>query len=260
MVVAFAWSGEGYGRHAQFVLPAAVYPEWVDDIPPAVDSPAAMFRLSAALLPPPADVVNPAEFIAGLAQISATNALRERADAIHKAGRGTVFTYADAKSTAVKDVKADDFWKALHEGACWMDALPEHTEIPKLALGPPVAEPVADSFPLAVVMAEAPAGAGFADPLQAVPGIQPAAAPRTAWCFIPRWRANAALRTEAGPSWRPVAAGSTCGSRWTRALRRAWCSWRPGRARWICAAPRRGQRWCAYDCDQTNTSGLHATE
>ena len=41
-----------------------------------------------------------------------------------------------------------------------MDAPPEHTEIPKLALGPPVADPVADSLPLAVVMAEAPAGPG----------------------------------------------------------------------------------------------------
>ena len=157
VVVAFAWSGEGYGRHAQFVVPTAVYPEWVDDIPPAVDSPAAMFRLSAALLPPPADVVNPAEFVAGLARISATNALRERADAIHKAGRGTLFTYADGKSTAVKDVKADDFWKALQEGGCWMDAVPERTEIPKLALGPPAADPVVNNFPLAVVMAEASA-------------------------------------------------------------------------------------------------------
>ncbi|MDR3698029.1 MAG: hypothetical protein P4L56_00255 [Candidatus Sulfopaludibacter sp.] len=160
VVVAFAWSGEGYGRHAQFVLPTAVYPEMVDDIPAAVDSPAAMFRLSAALVPPPADVVNPAEFVAALAQISATNTLRERADAIHKSGRGTLFTYADAKSTALKDVKADGFWKALNEGGCWMDAVPERQEIPKLAFGPPAATLTADNLPLAVVMAEAPAGLG----------------------------------------------------------------------------------------------------
>jgi anaerobic selenocysteine-containing dehydrogenase len=160
VVVAFAWSGEGYGRHAQFVLPTAVYPEVVDDIPPAVDSPAAMFRLSAALVPPPADVVNPAEFLAALAAISAPNALRERADAIHRAGRGTLFTYADTKSTAVKNVKADDFWKALNAGGCWMDALPERQEIPKLALAPPAAPLMADSLPLAVVMTEGPAGPG----------------------------------------------------------------------------------------------------
>jgi len=39
-------------------------------------------------------------------------ALRERADAILKAGRGTLFTYADAKSTPVKELKPEDFWKA----------------------------------------------------------------------------------------------------------------------------------------------------
>jgi hypothetical protein len=48
--------------------------------------------------------------------------LRERADAIHKTGRGTLLTYADAKSVAVKDVTADAFWKALSAGGCWIDA------------------------------------------------------------------------------------------------------------------------------------------
>jgi hypothetical protein len=155
VVVAFGWSRGGYGRHARFVLPTAVYPEAVDDIPPAVDSPAAMFRLSAALVTPPAGVVNPAEFIAGLAGISAANALRERSDAIHQTGRGTLFTYADAKTTPVKDVKPDDFWKALNEGGCWMDAPPERIEIPKLAPRPAAAPVTEDDLPLAVVMAEA---------------------------------------------------------------------------------------------------------
>jgi len=154
VVVAFAWSREGYGRHAQFVLPTAVYPEAVDDIPPAVDSPLAQFRLSAALVAAPAGVVNPAEFVAGLAGISAANALRERSDSIHKAGRGTLFTYADAKSTPLKDVKADEFWKALNDGGSWTDAPPERNEIPKLALGAPATAAGENDLPLAVVMAE----------------------------------------------------------------------------------------------------------
>jgi hypothetical protein len=160
VVVEFGWSREGYGRHAQFVLPTAVYGEVVDDIPPAVDSPAAMFRLSAALVAAPAGMVNPAEFVAGLAGISAGNALRERSDAIHKAGRGTLFTYADAKSAPLKDIKPDDFWKALNEGGSWTDALPERPEIPKLALGQAAAPLTEDDLPLAVVMAEAHPGPG----------------------------------------------------------------------------------------------------
>jgi len=155
VVVAFAWSRGGYGRHARFVLPTAVYPEGVDDIPPAVDSPLAMFRLSNALVPAPAGVVNPAEFVAGLAGISASDALRERSDAIAKTGRGTLFTYADAKSARAKDVKPDDFWKALNQGACWMDDPPPRTEIPKLASRRATAPAAADDLPFAVVMADA---------------------------------------------------------------------------------------------------------
>ena len=40
VVVAFAWSREGYGRHAQFALPTAVYPETDQTtFRPAIDSP-----------------------------------------------------------------------------------------------------------------------------------------------------------------------------------------------------------------------------
>ncbi|MBZ5582833.1 MAG: hypothetical protein LAQ30_11650 [Acidobacteriia bacterium] len=120
MVVAFGPSRAGYGRHARFTIPTPVYPELTDDIPPAVDCPGTAFRVSAPLLPPPGGVVSPADFIAGLGGLDAANALRERADAIHKSGRGAVFTYADAKSTPVKELQPDDFWKALNEGACWI--------------------------------------------------------------------------------------------------------------------------------------------
>lgn len=122
VVVALAWSRQGYARHAQYVLPVGVYPEVADDIPPAVDSVAAAFRLSTPLVPLPAGCVKPQEFVSGIAGLPITDPLRERADAIHKAGRGEVFTYADAKSTPLKDFSADDFWKALNAGGCWIDA------------------------------------------------------------------------------------------------------------------------------------------
>jgi hypothetical protein len=125
LIVTFAWSRQGYGRYAQYALPTAVYPEVFDDIPPAIDSVAAAFRIAVPLVTPSAGMVNPSEFIGGLAGVPAADALRQRADAIHKAGRGTLFTYAGAKSAALKDVKPDDFWKALNEGGCWLDAVDE---------------------------------------------------------------------------------------------------------------------------------------
>jgi anaerobic selenocysteine-containing dehydrogenase len=121
VVVAFTCSRGGYARHANYVLPVGVYPEVADDIPPAIDSVAATFRIAAPLVSPPASVVRPEAFVASVVGLAIGDTLRERADAIHKAGRGTLFTYADAKSQALKDVTADNFWKALNAGGCWID-------------------------------------------------------------------------------------------------------------------------------------------
>jgi anaerobic selenocysteine-containing dehydrogenase len=169
LVVAFAWSREGYGRYAKYVLPTAVYPEAVSDVPAAVDSVAAIFRISAPLVAPPEGMTDPAEFIGSLAGVTGPNALRERADAIQKAGRGDLFTYADSKTAPVKEMKPDDFWKALNEGGCWMDAVDENAAAPKLAFGEfkaetRAAEPAAD-LPLAAVLTEWHSSATLVPPL-----------------------------------------------------------------------------------------------
>jgi anaerobic selenocysteine-containing dehydrogenase len=158
VVVTLGWTREGYGRHAQYLLPTGVYPEVADDIPPAVDSVAATFRLAVPLVQAPEGVVKPEEWIAKAAGLEVADTLRERADAIHKAGRGTLFTYADGKSVATKDVKIDDFWKALQTGGCWMDEV-EPAKRPaavKAAGATRQAEGSADDLPLVAVLAEAP--------------------------------------------------------------------------------------------------------
>ncbi|MCX6626835.1 MAG: hypothetical protein NTW28_04290, partial [Candidatus Solibacter sp.] len=119
LVVTFAATRGGYARHAQYALPIAVYPELTDDIAPAVDSIHPTFRIPVPLVTPPAGLANPADFVGALAGVTAPSALRERADAIHKAGLGFVLTYADAKETPVKELTPDAFWKALNEGARW---------------------------------------------------------------------------------------------------------------------------------------------
>ena len=128
-VVAFACSPEGYGRFAEYVVPTPVYPEAAQDAPASADSPVASFRLAAPLLPAPAGVVGPADFVSRLAGQTIGEPLQERAAAVHKAGRGALFTYADAKSTPVKDVKPEDFWKALNEGGCWLDSAAEASPV-----------------------------------------------------------------------------------------------------------------------------------
>jgi hypothetical protein len=121
VVVTFASSRAGYGRYARFILPAPVFPESTDDCVPAVDSPAATFRLAAPLVRPPRGVVSPAQFVAGLAGFQAGNALRERADAIHAVGRGTLQQYPDSQVVSIKTIKREEFWKGLTEGGSWTD-------------------------------------------------------------------------------------------------------------------------------------------
>jgi len=153
VVVVFACSREGYARHANYVLPVGVYPEVADDIPPAIDSVAAMFRISAPLVSPPAGMVKPEEFVAAAAALGIGDTLRERADTIHKTGRGKLFTYADAKSQALKDVSADNFWKALNAGGCWIDELDSKPSPARLTTVAPEVRPAEESeLPLAVVL------------------------------------------------------------------------------------------------------------
>jgi hypothetical protein len=159
VVVALGWTREGYGRHAQYLLPTGVYPEVAEDIPRAVDSVEAVFRMAVPLVQAPQGVVKPEEWIAKAAGLEVGDTLRERADAIHKAGRGTLFTYADGKSVATKDVKTDDFWKALQAGACWMDEV-EPAKRPaavKVAAGATrQAAGSANDLPLVAMLTEAP--------------------------------------------------------------------------------------------------------
>jgi len=211
VVMAFAWSPGGYRRHALFTLPTAVYPETLEDIPAAIDSPAAAFRLAVPLVGAPAGVVNPPEFVAKAVGIDAGNALRERADAIQKAGRGVLITYADGRTRPAGQVAPDDFWKALNEGACWLDTESRRTAPPAANWTGPEAHPAENPrLPLVAVLAEtATAAAAPLSPLmsklhresnlqlgrsRAGPGTvagrcwrPPWASVRSRWWWIPRF-------------------------------------------------------------------------
>ena len=159
VVVTFAWTREGYGRHAQYTLPAALFPETLDDIPPAIDSTAATFRLSTSLIQPNGPAVDPVSFLTKLAGFTAGDPLRERADALHKTARGTLITYADGKATPLKEVKPDDFWKALNDGGCWLDETKPASASERTFPRPqtPDPRPPAD-WPLEIVSSESPVG------------------------------------------------------------------------------------------------------
>ena len=173
LVVTFAVTRGGYARYAQFALPTAVYPEVLDDIAPAVDSVHPTFRIAVPLVPAPAGVVNPADFVAALAGLPAATALRERADAIHYSAQGAILTYADGKQTPLKDLTADAFWKTLNEGASWVgrasacgSALVGHASACQPAAGRPSSpEPLESSADLPLVAIRQPYTPALVSPI-----------------------------------------------------------------------------------------------
>jgi len=141
-----------------------------DDIAPAVDSIHPTFRISVPLIAPvvtaPAGLANPADFVGALAGVPASNALRERADAIHKSAEGAIVTYADGKETPVKDLTADAFWKSLNQGARW-DRPPGLSSLVPAAsrstLRP--AEPIESSADLPLIAIREPHNPALVSPL-----------------------------------------------------------------------------------------------
>lgn len=71
ITIAFTWSPDGYARHAKFVLPTAVFPEALDDLPNG--------RVTTPLVKTPPGVVDPVEFIAkaSLAEALKSAAVKE---------------------------------------------------------------------------------------------------------------------------------------------------------------------------------------
>jgi anaerobic selenocysteine-containing dehydrogenase len=160
LVVTFACSRQGYARYAEYVLPAAVPSEVAHDPGISVDATAASFRIAAPLSPAPAGMVDAAAVVlASCGAPAIEKPLEQRAQAIHSAARGQLLTYADAKSTPVKDLKFEDFWKGLNEGGRWEDAPAAPAKAPRMVARTKVPAPELESeIPLTVVVADQPRG------------------------------------------------------------------------------------------------------
>jgi len=161
VVVALTPWLDGCARHADYVIPAPMYLESLDEAPTPAGSTVAGFSLSPALLTAPPKLTPPAEFVLRLAHDSATypDILKQRVAAIKKDGRGTVFTYPDAKSARVRDIP--DLWKAMLGGAVWLDE-PLHSGTVRgadlqVCAGPPgPALPPTPEYPLLLIAADNP--------------------------------------------------------------------------------------------------------
>jgi anaerobic selenocysteine-containing dehydrogenase len=151
VVVALTPWLDGCARHADYVIPAPLYLESLDEAPTPAGSTVAGFSLSPALVAAPAKVMQPAEFILRLGHDSASypDVLKQRVAELKKDNRGTVFTYADSKSTRVHDIAtAADLWKTMLAGAAWVDDPMPQSSVGFPAPGPETGGPPLHSSPL----------------------------------------------------------------------------------------------------------------
>jgi len=131
LVVALSSHRDIYARHADYIVSVPAYLECLRDVAPPFDAPVASFSLSVALVAPPPGTIEPAAFIHQLAKATGAPSpggdfvvhLKQRVESIHKSGRGKVFQYATGESVALREMhSAGGLWKALTEGACWLDS------------------------------------------------------------------------------------------------------------------------------------------
>jgi hypothetical protein len=126
-VVALTSHRTGLALHAGYVVPVPAPFEAMTDAL-AAGSPVARYSVAPALSAPPHGVSDPSAFLASLAVVcgvpppgSVEDVIRQRAAAIHASRRGTLFSYSDGATAAVKDIEQEQFVETLIAGACWTD-------------------------------------------------------------------------------------------------------------------------------------------
>ncbi len=116
--------------HADYLIPAPGNFESLMEGPAPASNTTAVFSLSAPVLTRQENCVEPIELIKELsAKLSFAlviptqeGSLRQRAETIHFAKRGSLFIYADQQTKSVSDYSTpDDLYNELLKGALWMD-------------------------------------------------------------------------------------------------------------------------------------------
>ncbi|MBZ5551588.1 MAG: molybdopterin-dependent oxidoreductase [Acidobacteriia bacterium] len=134
-------------KHAGYIIPAPTYLESIQDVPAPVDAATASFSLSTALLTAPVGTTEPFEWVRRLASVVGVpfsddapantyeSHLKRRVETIYQSKRGTVFNSNDGKTVPIAELgSADQLWKLLSEGGCWIDSKTETKPVPNFSL------------------------------------------------------------------------------------------------------------------------------
>lgn len=116
------------GDIPEIVIPGTVFLESMDDSAGSRHALASSWTLAPALLAPPPEVVTSEKFAQalgealGVAVSSPEAVLKRKCEAIHASGRGRIFPRGGAPIEVKSLNGADALWKAMTEGARWVDS------------------------------------------------------------------------------------------------------------------------------------------
>ncbi|MCU0242506.1 MAG: molybdopterin-dependent oxidoreductase [Vicinamibacteria bacterium] len=122
-----------HARHARLLIPGPAPLETCDEILPTLDSPITRYALAAPVLPRPAGVVTPFEFIRRLAGACGMSLLhtgtdedllKQRVAALQIDSQGTLFARRERALEEVPADNADTIWRTLMAGGIWRAASP----------------------------------------------------------------------------------------------------------------------------------------
>lgn len=133
--------------HSDFLIPSPALFESTSDVPNSHDHHCASFALSAPLLKKQDNTTEPIDVMKGLvSRLNLTinipaqeELLKQKVEKIHKANRGTIFTYADQRIINISEIlSADELWTKFIEGAIWIDQPSKQTTVKRItfALAP----------------------------------------------------------------------------------------------------------------------------
>ena len=166
VVVAFAWSRDGYAQPCHTRPADRCVPRSVGRSAGGRGfAPVAEFRLTVPLTPArPMAWSIPRNSSARWPDWTPRRPCRSAPRPSTRAAVDVLRTYADGKSTAVKETRFDDFWKALNAGGCWTDEVRDSGNAPKPGDSSAPADDPVGLWPFRLAI-DGPESAGLLSPL-----------------------------------------------------------------------------------------------
>jgi menaquinone reductase, molybdopterin-binding-like subunit len=146
VVVAVSPYFAGTAERADFVIPSPAFLESVHEVPTTFDSPVASLRLSAPLICPRVETIDPAALVRAIAErirvdlpgewASSEELMKARVARIHAAGQGSVVGPSGDGLRALADLtSAEELWEALLAGSRWESERSGQPATPRALLG-----------------------------------------------------------------------------------------------------------------------------